>query len=880
MTTGFRLVLVILLVLCGTTFTGGQNLLNGPESISFDSLRNRYLVSCYQSGRIVQVDTAGNQSIYLSGFDHCFGNCMRGDTLFVCDGTSVWGFDLATNDTVMHVILPPYGVNFDGITTDTSGFLYVVYTGGMLGKINIAQGTYSLFVPGGLGNFAQDVTFDARHNRLLVVGWSLPAPIRGINLPDSALTDLVTPPMGNFDGITIDHVGNVYLSSHTGSNGIWRYGPDLRNPPELISSGYNQPAGLDFNRRDCRLAVPIFGENRMVIFPLEFHARLEECILDDAAGGDGNGTFEPGETVDLTVSVINYENTTVTDVTVTIVFDDAAVQIDDGSAYLGNIESIDTAVNTADPITFTVPDPYGPRIDSLFVVLSYNGGSLVDTTVLDVSLGTPRILLVDDDDGDTLDVFYRECLMDERIPYAIWTAPPVPDASDLVGYDLVVWFTGDYRAAFDAPRIAAAQGLLDGGGKLFLTGQGIGQLLDLLDRDFLNTYLKSEYHETQAHPFIAAEPGGLVLAFGDTVYAAGAGGADNQTDQDFMGAVNGGVGEMKYVGTSDLAAVSYAGDYRLLFFGFGFEAIVNGNPRWTDRPAVFDDILNFFTYTRPAPPPEVESVLIQPGDPTHMLEHTPTMSWIFSDPGPASQVYYWVQVGADTGWSTAELWDSGPVSSASTQAAYDGSTLQDGVTYHARIRVNNGSMWSAWKSVQFRINSVPVPSGLVPNNLQEVNVDSLKLAHTNMADTEGDAITYAYEIYDDAGLTMLMASAEAIPAGPGPTMTWEPPAELQAGNDYYWRVRGNDGYENGAWSAPASFTLIQSYICGDANGDASVNVGDAVFLISYVFKGGAAPDPVCAGDANGDGGTNVGDAVYMISYVFKGGAPPVTTCCR
>jgi len=68
-------------------------------------------------------------------------------------------------------------------------------------------------------------------------------------------------------------------------------------------------------------------------------------------------------------------------------------------------------------------------------------------------------------------------------------------------------------------------------------------------------------------------------------------------------------------------------------------------------------------------------------------------------------------------------------------------------------------------------------------------------------------------------------------------------------------------------------------ISGDANGDGQVNVGDAVFLISYIFKGGPAPDPVCIGDANGDGNTNVGDAVYLISYIFKGGPPPVMPSC-
>jgi len=66
------------------------------------------------------------------------------------------------------------------------------------------------------------------------------------------------------------------------------------------------------------------------------------------------------------------------------------------------------------------------------------------------------------------------------------------------------------------------------------------------------------------------------------------------------------------------------------------------------------------------------------------------------------------------------------------------------------------------------------------------------------------------------------------------------------------------------------------FICGDANHDGDVNVGDAVYIINHVFKGGAAPIPPAAGDANCDGGGNVGDAVYLISYVFKGGAPP---CC-
>lgn len=66
--------------------------------------------------------------------------------------------------------------------------------------------------------------------------------------------------------------------------------------------------------------------------------------------------------------------------------------------------------------------------------------------------------------------------------------------------------------------------------------------------------------------------------------------------------------------------------------------------------------------------------------------------------------------------------------------------------------------------------------------------------------------------------------------------------------------------------------------CGDANYDDAVNVGDAVFLINFVFKGGLPPDPLTVGDCNCDGQTNVADVVYLVNFVFKGGAAPCTSC--
>jgi hypothetical protein len=73
----------------------------------------------------------------------------------------------------------------------------------------------------------------------------------------------------------------------------------------------------------------------------------------------------------------------------------------------------------------------------------------------------------------------------------------------------------------------------------------------------------------------------------------------------------------------------------------------------------------------------------------------------------------------------------------------------------------------------------------------------------------------------------------------------------------------------------AVFSLTPApFLAGDANGDGQVDVGDAVFLVNFVFRDGQSPRPYLAGDANGDGRPDVGDAVYLINYIFKGGPAP------
>jgi len=85
----------------------------------------------------------------------------------------------------------------------------------------------------------------------------------------------------------------------------------------------------------------------------------------------------------------------------------------------------------------------------------------------------------------------------------------------------------------------------------------------------------------------------------------------------------------------------------------------------------------------------------------------------------------------------------------------------------------------------------------------------------------------------------------------------------------------NYGLSQGYWQ---DFGGGPDYLCGDADGNGMVNIADAVYLITYIFGGGPAPDPLLSGDADCNSMVNIADAVYLIAYIFGGGPEPCEEC--
>lgn len=244
-----------------------QNLLSGCESVAYDSIYNRYLVSSLLSQRIIAIDKEGNQSIFKQSIPS-FGNCITDSVLYVAGGTNVRGIDLETGELVMNVNFPGT-VQLDGVTVDKNGYLYVVATrSDKIIKLNLSDETQTILVDGGLATAPQDIIYDDSRNRLLVCHFQRNAPIIAIDPDDGTMDTVAILEPGFSDGITVDADGNVYVGSYDDGGKIYMFDGDFKNPPALIATNMGEPAGIDVNRIDNVLAVPSFAGNSVTFIQL------------------------------------------------------------------------------------------------------------------------------------------------------------------------------------------------------------------------------------------------------------------------------------------------------------------------------------------------------------------------------------------------------------------------------------------------------------------------------------------------------------------------------------------------------------------------------------------------------------------------------------
>jgi hypothetical protein len=80
--------------------------------------------------------------------------------------------------------------------------------------------------------------------------------------------------------------------------------------------------------------------------------------------------------------------------------------------------------------------------------------------------------------------------------------------------------------------------------------------------------------------------------------------------------------------------------------------------------------------------------------------------------------------------------------------------------------------------------------------------------------------------------------------------------------------------ETGFLTVVYGFTPRGPFARGDANSDGAINITDGVYVLTYLFLGGAEPLCEDAADADDKGTIRLTDAVYLFNHLFLGGPEP------
>jgi hypothetical protein len=231
------------------------------------------------------------------------------------------------------------------------------------------------------------------------------------------------------------------------------------------------------------------------------------------------------------------------------------------------------------------PYPY-TEIDSVFLPaagLNYN-----------IELGPADVMLVDDDAGQDYEHYFIESLRSAGWNYHHWdvSLSGSPSVIDMAEYPLkyVIWFTGD---GSDSTLTGFEQGQIlnhiANGGKLFITGQNIAE--QLAGTAFL-TSMGFDFSMNSSILVVFGVAGDI----GDGLLfsTSGGTGASNQTSRDQL-AIQDSV-KTRSIFTYGTTASATAGvavetdSSKIIFFGYGFEAIAIESARET----IMQAILNYF----------------------------------------------------------------------------------------------------------------------------------------------------------------------------------------------------------------------------------------------------------------------------------------------
>jgi hypothetical protein len=263
---------------------------SGPESVEFDPINNRYIVSNTSSGNLQSVIPGNAPTLFVAGVTAPYGLVVVDSTVYVNTNGMVNGYNLATG--LQTFTANVNGTFLNGICADSSGHLYTTdFTAKKIYKVNISDGSSWVYVSA-TTKTPNGILFDAANNRLLYCTWGTGVQIKAVSLADSSQTILKTTTLSNDDGIAMDGQGRIYISVW-GTQSIYMLDSAFVNAPAQVITGLSSPADIYYNLDNDTLGVPNSGNSTVNFYNMAYilsagqALSLDNSFIKTFANGHG-----------------------------------------------------------------------------------------------------------------------------------------------------------------------------------------------------------------------------------------------------------------------------------------------------------------------------------------------------------------------------------------------------------------------------------------------------------------------------------------------------------------------------------------------------------------------------------------------------------------
>ena len=320
--------------------------------------------------------------------------------------------------------------------------------------------------------------------------------------------------------------------------------------------------------------------------------RLVSVTFSD--DGDADGRPDPGETVTVTLTVIDSADwQPAGNLQVTMRSLDPSLQVLDSTAVIGTVNPGETASNAGDPLVFVVQDTT-PHIGALEFVYHSTPAAVRPTETYAFMVSQPYVLVVDDDGGSDYESYYLTALDSLHVAYDYWNVAEqgVPSLDGIYGlreHQVTLWFTGNETDPLSSEEQDRLMATLDAGKALLFSSQNAAEALS--GSGFLANYLHAELVNGNSGDYFINGVAGDVVGDSLRLVVFGPGGANNATSPDVLQPTNGGIAFLEYQSAGGAAAVRYQGSYKVAFLGFPFEAINGDVTGFDSRETVLGRIL-------------------------------------------------------------------------------------------------------------------------------------------------------------------------------------------------------------------------------------------------------------------------------------------------